>query len=280
MGRACVIGRRQFWRATRACTTSARIWSVRPRTISKGHRGSLEPRAGPAELSAAISRRPTDRPDSARNRRPAFGPPPALCRRGKSLPRSLSAAITGEDRDRFLPSIASSEGRPSCDSGSRSGAIRSLRQDTLSHYLDAIEVIVRNGLYSIDELRELEMQVIRMSYSSPYYDFGDTKLSASRPLWRQEFGALAHSHHDARRVTDWHLLGLTGVGVPEQQAPATRCSNRTSKPMTCSSKKASRKHRSTSCCAPEYSRCAPDFPPQPVRFARHVGIGALRRCRL
>lgn len=93
-----------------------------------------------------------------------------------------------------------------CDAGSRSSAIGSLRRETQSHYGDAIDVIVRNGLYSSDELRELEMQLIRMSYSSPYYDFG--KQSYRRLVG---YNAASSAPWLARITTfvemaDWDLL--------------------------------------------------------------------------
>jgi hypothetical protein len=48
-----------------------------------------------------------------------------------------------------------------CNSGTRSGVIESLSLDAQRNYADAISAILRNEHYSSDELRELEMSVVR-----------------------------------------------------------------------------------------------------------------------
>ena len=50
-----------------------------------------------------------------------------------------------------------------CDSGSRRGAARAMLADAQTNYEEAIAVMLRHGLYSSDELRELEMELIRSS---------------------------------------------------------------------------------------------------------------------
>jgi tetratricopeptide (TPR) repeat protein len=51
----------------------------------------------------------------------------------------------------------------SCYSGSRRDAVRALVYDAQRNYSDAIAVILRNELYSSDELRELELELARSS---------------------------------------------------------------------------------------------------------------------
>jgi hypothetical protein len=50
-----------------------------------------------------------------------------------------------------------------CDSGSRRGAARAMLADAQTNYEEAIAVMLRHRLYSSDELRELEMELIRSS---------------------------------------------------------------------------------------------------------------------
>jgi hypothetical protein len=52
-----------------------------------------------------------------------------------------------------------------CDSGSRSSAISAILSDAQRSYAEAISVLLRNELYSSDELRELEMEIVRSDYS-------------------------------------------------------------------------------------------------------------------
>jgi hypothetical protein len=59
-------------------------------------------------------------------------------------------------------------GEGSCQSGGKSGAMRRLLTETLMYYADAIEVIVRNGDYASQELRDLERQAIRIGFNVPY----------------------------------------------------------------------------------------------------------------
>ena len=49
----------------------------------------------------------------------------------------------------------------SCDSGQRDEAIRAIVSDAQRHYADAIAVMLRNELYASDELRELELELVR-----------------------------------------------------------------------------------------------------------------------
>lgn len=49
----------------------------------------------------------------------------------------------------------------SCNSGQRDNAIRAIVSDAQRHYADAIAVMLRNELYASDELRELELELVR-----------------------------------------------------------------------------------------------------------------------
>jgi len=48
-----------------------------------------------------------------------------------------------------------------CNSGRRDDAIRAIVSDAQRHYADAIAVLLRNDQYASDELRELELQLVR-----------------------------------------------------------------------------------------------------------------------
>jgi hypothetical protein len=49
----------------------------------------------------------------------------------------------------------------SCNSGQRDNAIRAIVSDAQRHYADAIAVMLRNELYASEELRELELELLR-----------------------------------------------------------------------------------------------------------------------
>ena len=49
----------------------------------------------------------------------------------------------------------------SCTSGTRDEAVRAIVSDAQRHYADAIAVMLRNELYASDELRELELELVR-----------------------------------------------------------------------------------------------------------------------
>ena len=73
---------------------------------------------------------------------------------------------------RYQRSNAPPEG---CSSGSMGVAAGNLLLDAQQYYDDAIEVLLRHELYSSDELRELEMTVIRDNYF-----YGDEAFPVSR----------------------------------------------------------------------------------------------------
>jgi tetratricopeptide (TPR) repeat protein len=55
-------------------------------------------------------------------------------------------------------------GSRSCTSGSKGYAMNGILADAQANYAAAIEVLLRNELYSSDELRELEMEIVRGTY--------------------------------------------------------------------------------------------------------------------
>ncbi len=55
-------------------------------------------------------------------------------------------------------------GRKTCTSGSKGYAINAMVSDAQANYVAAIEVLLRNELHSSDELRELEMEIVRSAY--------------------------------------------------------------------------------------------------------------------
>ena len=58
----------------------------------------------------------------------------------------------------------------SCHAGSRRDAVRTLLFDAQRNYADAIAVILRNELYSSEELRDLEMELVRTSDLIRYHN--------------------------------------------------------------------------------------------------------------
>lgn len=97
---------------------------------------------------------------------------------------------------------------PNCASGSRSVVISALATDALWNYSRAVGVLVRNERYSSDELRELELQLLRTSYRFRRYGLGRESLerllayavARSEPLLARA-EALVH-------IADWDLLFL------------------------------------------------------------------------
>jgi hypothetical protein len=84
---------------------------------------------------------------------------------------------------RYRRSNAPPEG---CSSGSMGVAAGNLLLEAQKHYEDAIEVLLRHELYSSDELRELEMILIRDNYF-----YGDEGFPVSRyEKGKERFGRL------------------------------------------------------------------------------------------
>jgi hypothetical protein len=79
---------------------------------------------------------------------------------GESPPQMVLGCYFGWPREDFRGSTSvTTEG--GCNSGTRDDAIRALVADALMNYADAITGMLRNGLYSSNELRELELDLLR-----------------------------------------------------------------------------------------------------------------------
>ena len=107
----------------------------------------------------------------------------------------------------------------SCTAGSREIVVASLLQDAWKSYGDAINVFTERGLYSSDELRDLEVQILRSAYAykgQTYRDHPDyLNLSYDTGRRRYErllgYDALAREPSQAEAATtaemaDWDLV--------------------------------------------------------------------------
>ncbi len=102
----------------------------------------------------------------------------------------------------------------SCYSGSKRVVVSSLLDDAWTHYFDAINVLQRNELYASDELRDLEMELVRSSYAYEVFGVGRASL---RRLFSYEVmtGAPRSSQIDALvQLADWDLLFVSNRGAP------------------------------------------------------------------
>jgi hypothetical protein len=91
---------------------------------------------------------------------------------GKLLPELYLGCYFGEARPRYddprgeqSPAIDSGD---NCRFGTRDNIIAKLRDEILLYYADAIEVIVKNGDYASQDLRDLERQALSVEYFSHY----------------------------------------------------------------------------------------------------------------
>jgi hypothetical protein len=94
----------------------------------------------------------------------------------------------------------------SCNSGSKGVAVGSILSDAWRNYADAIRTMLRHELYASDELRELEMQLVRTSYFYGSPDVGRRSLrrliaygAANSEPWLSRIDSLI-------QMTDWDLL--------------------------------------------------------------------------
>ncbi|HEY8521320.1 MAG TPA: hypothetical protein VIN61_14680 [Gammaproteobacteria bacterium] len=105
-----------------------------------------------------------------------------------------------------------------CGAGSRDAAISALARDALWHYSRAVGVLVRNQRYSSEELREIELQVLRTSYRLRSYAQGRQSLerllsyrvASSEPLLARAEALL--------QIADWDLLFLEARAAVEATA--------------------------------------------------------------
>jgi hypothetical protein len=94
-----------------------------------------------------------------------------------------------------------------CSSGSRSAAAGAILASAQRHYADAINVLLGARLYSSDDLRELEMDLIRSAYAHDA-GFGIGRESYSRLIaYDLANGAPLRARLDALvQLADWHLM--------------------------------------------------------------------------
>jgi hypothetical protein len=91
---------------------------------------------------------------------------------GKVVPELYLGCYYGEARPRYddprgeqSPPLDSGD---NCRFGTRDNIIAKLRDEILLYYADAIEVIIKNGDYASQDLRDLERQALGVEYFSPY----------------------------------------------------------------------------------------------------------------
>jgi tetratricopeptide (TPR) repeat protein len=98
----------------------------------------------------------------------------------------------------------------SCSAGSRSILIRSILWDAWKHYSDAIRAMLKHEVYSSDELRELEMELVRSSYEHGDPERGRQSLRrllsydvANSEPWLTRINSLM-------QIADWDFLFAYG----------------------------------------------------------------------
>jgi hypothetical protein len=94
----------------------------------------------------------------------------------------------------------------SCHAGNRNDAIRTILADAQTNYADAIAVMLRNGLYSSDELQNLELELVRSidvirdggAHDKRFRDDGLTAARLDLEPWRSWWDAV-------RPLAEWEL---------------------------------------------------------------------------
>ena len=110
--------------------------------------------------------------------------------------------------------VLAGEDTKNCRAGNRSDVIRALLNEAQSDYREAIRILQRHDLYSSDELRELEMNLVRSSYR-----YG-SPVTGAYSLRRLAAYAVATSEPRLNQidaliqVADWNLIfGAPDPGV-------------------------------------------------------------------
>ena len=122
------------------------------------------------------------------------------------------------DPFRIYDNSVVNEHQQNCSSGSRRVAIQSILHEAQAYYRDAILVMRRNELYSSDELREIEMDLVRTSYlygrsaTIGKESVGVVKASLRRLL---EYDVANAAPPEVRiesflRMADWDLMFANG----------------------------------------------------------------------
>lgn len=106
----------------------------------------------------------------------------------------------------------------SCIAGNRNDAIRTIVADAQTHYADAIAVMLRNGLYSSDELQSLELEIVRSidvirdrgAHDQRFRDGGLTEARLDLEPWRSWWDAV-------RPLAEWQLAQAPTSSEPGEQ---------------------------------------------------------------
>lgn len=117
--------------------------------------------------------------------------------REHGLPLALSVNFS------YLPGPGDS---PAATPTSREFMARMLTMQAVGNYVGAIQVLVSNELYDSDELRELELDLVRISYNAGAYSYGRNSLrrvisydtASSKPWLARVKGVV--------QIADWDLL--------------------------------------------------------------------------
>jgi tetratricopeptide (TPR) repeat protein len=99
-----------------------------------------------------------------------------------------------------------------CHAGSRGVVIRSILAEAWGFYAGAINTMLQHGLYSSDELHELEMELVRISYV-----YGGDPVIARQALRRllaydvEDGAPLLTRMNAVVQIADWDLLYAEGL---------------------------------------------------------------------
>lgn len=93
-----------------------------------------------------------------------------------------------------------------CAAGSRRAAARAILHEAQRHYGDAIEVLARNEPLPNDELRELELALIRSSYNHGVYRTGRKSIARLMTYEAAESQAPLKRAAAHLQLADWDLL--------------------------------------------------------------------------
>jgi hypothetical protein len=108
-------------------------------------------------------------------------------RQMKVIDRVLDGETPPEVRYGCFYNTWPNDGAGSCDAGSRRDVVRNMLAEAQRNYADAIAVVLRNEEYSNDELRELEMELLRgADLIRSEYDDERRGITGSRVITRDE----------------------------------------------------------------------------------------------
>jgi hypothetical protein len=93
-----------------------------------------------------------------------------------------------------------------CEAGSREVATQSILSEAQNIYLDAIRVVLRNRLYSSNELKALEATLVESSYEYGRYDAGRQSLRRLLAYESMTSGSLLRRIELLIEIADWDLI--------------------------------------------------------------------------